>query len=955
MKTSLHYTALIFAILIYSSTSFAEIPVANVFSNRVFVGNITTSVSSLVQFNACSGSISSEQNFTVSGTGLGTNITVTAPAGFEISLTTGVGFANSVILVQSLGTVATTTIYVRLKSSAIGTPSGNITCTATLLIIGLSSANVAVNGIVNALPTASISGVAYNCSLVTLTASGGVSYIWSGGNSVNTATNTFNITNSYTVTVTNAAGCTNTAIQAVVINDCTNTWTGTVSSDWTNAANWSKTSLPGDTTSVTIPSGVSFNPNANTIQKVNNLIINNGAALTITGTFQLGGNISNSGTLIATTGTIEMKGSSVQTISANTFSSNTIKNLIINNAAGVTLGGNLNLSGVLTPTTGLLITGGYLTLVSTDIFGGGSIAAGSNSGTYISGNVTVQRYSQAQRGYRTLSHPYNSAQTLVQLIDNFQITGLTGGGLGTYGLSTGNPSAFAYNPSATISPYVSPLTKITNSGYSWGVGQGLYVFVRGNGNEGTGGSYASSGGSPSPVTIDVIGGTINQGNVDVAIVNGGVNTDNYNLIGNPYPSPINLKDVRLADGTTLLNTIASTVYVYNPAYSAGSTTIMRGGFTAITNDGRDIIIPNMGAFYIQPTASATIRFREADKTLTTPILDLFGTGTPAPRLRLAVNNSAGFIDDIQFGFNSSASAVATDRYDAPKLSNSILDFYSLSSGKARLAIDYRDVTAINGSTISLGIQTGAANMYNISLSELTGLPNTQVVLRDKLLKTETVLSNVGDSYSFDITADTATKGENRFEIGLLGTTVLPVQLVDITAQLQTNKTVAVSWTSATELNLAYYNVQRSTDGSNFSTVGKVAATGAGSYTYNDDLSTISNLPSTVYYRLQSVDKDASNAYSKVVSCQLSNVTKPALSIYPNPVQATLYAQVTVTKAGPIDITVTDMQGKLLSKQIAQVAAGTTAVSVNTASLAGGNYVLVIKGTDGIQKQQFVKE
>ncbi|MFC4230356.1 beta strand repeat-containing protein [Parasediminibacterium paludis] len=727
-------------------------------------------------------------------------------------------------------------------------------------------------------------------------------------------------------------------------------------------------------------------PNVNT---VNNLTINtssnvalsqsltvSNAISLINGTLTIGANtltmaggtiykdgITYSGVIDASNGTFACSGTLGLTIPANTFLRNTVNNLIINNIAGVTLGGTLNITGVLSPKAGSLITNGNLTLLSTDVNGGGIIAAGSNSGGYINGNVTIQRFTQAQRGYRTFAHPYNTSQTIAQLTDNFQITGLTSGSLGAFGLSTGNPSAFAYNPTASSSPYVNPLTRITNSDYSWGVGQGLYVFVRGNGHEGTGGSYASSGGVPSAVIVDVSGGIVNQGPVAVGIGYAD-NADNYNLIGNPYPSPINLKNVLVkkdSDGSTqTLKSFLianSTIYTYTPvlAMGSGSQTTLRGGFKTITHDGNtDIIIPTMGAFYIKaPQSGFSIYFQESDKVNITPTLGLFGTNSVIPKLRLAISTNVGFMDDIQLAFDKNSSAYSGDKYDAMKLSNSLLDFYTLSSDKKTLAIDYRSTNVLD-SIIPLGIQTAMPDNYNISLSELTNLPNIQLVLRDKLLKTETVLSQLGDSYSFTITADTATKGDNRFEIGLLSTTVLPVTITDITAQLQTNKTVAVNWTSATEVNLASYHVQRSLDGTNFSTIGKVAAKGADTYNYIDDLSSIYSQAATLYYRLEAVDNNGSKSYSKVVNCQLA-ATSTSINIYPNPVQSTLHAQITATNAGTLQISVIDAQGKVVVTQKTAVAIGTNSIAVPVAPLTVGNYMLEIESTNGKQIRRFVKE
>ena len=106
---------------------------------------ITTSVSSINAFSACVSTASTQQSFTVSGSNLTANITVSAPTGFEISLTSGASFSTSPIsLSPTSGTVSSTTIYVRMASQASSPASGNISCTST----GASSQNISVSGTV---------------------------------------------------------------------------------------------------------------------------------------------------------------------------------------------------------------------------------------------------------------------------------------------------------------------------------------------------------------------------------------------------------------------------------------------------------------------------------------------------------------------------------------------------------------------------------------------------------------------------------------------------------------------------------------------------------------------------------------------------------------------------------------------------------------------------------------
>jgi PKD repeat protein len=118
---------------------------------------LVNTTGTLNSFVSCIGYASAEQSFSVNGVGLTANITVTPPAGYEVSTTSGSGFGSSVSLSPTSGTVNNTTIYVRLASNAIGSPSGNIVCSST----GAISKNIAVAGDVTTV-TFSATKTSYN-------------------------------------------------------------------------------------------------------------------------------------------------------------------------------------------------------------------------------------------------------------------------------------------------------------------------------------------------------------------------------------------------------------------------------------------------------------------------------------------------------------------------------------------------------------------------------------------------------------------------------------------------------------------------------------------------------------------------------------------------------------------------------------------------------------------------
>ena len=88
------------------------------------------------------GTASTTSSFTVSGTGLSGNLTVTPSTGFETSLNAGSGYGTSTaVTVPASGTLASTTVYVRLAAATVpGAYSGNITVSGG----GASSQTVAI-------------------------------------------------------------------------------------------------------------------------------------------------------------------------------------------------------------------------------------------------------------------------------------------------------------------------------------------------------------------------------------------------------------------------------------------------------------------------------------------------------------------------------------------------------------------------------------------------------------------------------------------------------------------------------------------------------------------------------------------------------------------------------------------------------------------------------------------
>ncbi len=92
-------------------------------------------------FAASAGTPSAAQTYTLSGTGLTSNVSITAPAQFELSLTTGGTYTTSLSIPFATANAGAVMVYTRYAPAVPGNHTGNIAHTS-----GTYSANIAVTG-----------------------------------------------------------------------------------------------------------------------------------------------------------------------------------------------------------------------------------------------------------------------------------------------------------------------------------------------------------------------------------------------------------------------------------------------------------------------------------------------------------------------------------------------------------------------------------------------------------------------------------------------------------------------------------------------------------------------------------------------------------------------------------------------------------------------------------------
>jgi hypothetical protein len=237
---------------------------------------------------------------------------------------------------------------------------------------------------------------------------------------------------------------------------------------------------------------------------------------------------------------------------------------------------------------------------------------------------------------------------------------------------------------------------------------------------------------------------------------------------------------------------------------------------------------------------------------------------------------------------------------------------------------YAEIRSWNGTDFSTATTLGAMDMGKIDASFIevrilkSTLANPANVQAQFFISGNTDHEHgVFDAIPFTIGTDTQ---QSNWNGGLgasapytnLGTytsnLAIPVELMSFKASSQ-NKTVKLDWLTASERNNAYFDIERSTNGHDWSRIGTVKGNGTTvekkSYTFNDD----APLSSINYYRLKQVDFDQKFDYSSTVAVNIRESGK-GFSVYPNPVSDKLnIVSNSLDTEGAIQVF--DMKGSLI--------------------------------------------
>lgn len=204
--------------------------------------------------------------------------------------------------------------------------------------------------------------------------------------------------------------------------------------------------------------------------------------------------------------------------------------------------------------------------------------------------------------------------------------------------------------------------------------------------------------------------------------------------------------------------------------------------------------------------------------------------------------------------------------------------------------------------------------------------------------TGTLVGNI-----FTVTNVTLANG-NYFTIGSVSlSTPLPVQLTQFDVELS-GENVTATWATASELNADFFEVQRSKEGVEYESIGKVKAFGTTTIPQKYSLDDTNPYNGISYYRLRQVDFDGTQTFSDVRSITIDKKAT-RISIFPNPVlnnQLTL--QLHNWKEESAHVTIVDLMGKIVFQMPLAVARQTKWLFTLNDDIPTGVYLITVRGS-----------
>lgn len=260
---------------------------------------------------------------------------------------------------------------------------------------------------------------------------------------------------------------------------------------------------------------------------------------------------------------------------------------------------------------------------------------------------------------------------------------------------------------------------------------------------------------------------------------------------------------------------------------------------------------------------------------------------------------------------------------------------------------------VNGNIVGLNHVHGLSNVLNSNSSSL----NTKTLS----LSSSSVAINTGSSVDYGYSVPTADqRGFYRLDAVDIGSyefsgTGLPVELTSFNAVCSDEKSVNVSWSTASEHNSSYFDVMKSEDGHNWRSVSIVSAAGNSVNNIDYGIVDAEKMNGTVYYKLMQYDIDGKSKEYGPISSTCATLNEMVVKTYPNPSGQEFFVEIIAPESTTTIIAILDAQGKMVQSRTVDTHKGTNIYTFADLNILPGMYYIQISNdlaTPNVVKHSF---
>lgn len=228
--------------------------------------------------------------------------------------------------------------------------------------------------------------------------------------------------------------------------------------------------------------------------------------------------------------------------------------------------------------------------------------------------------------------------------------------------------------------------------------------------------------------------------------------------------------------------------------------------------------------------------------------------------------------------------------------------------------------------------------------------NLELIFRDDNASTAWLRSG---SASLSIPARSVSLSSlSRTELILAGGFgALPVRLVRFEAHKINDKSVKLTWQTATETNNLRFDIERSGNGNDFERIGTIDGAGNSNQIKSYQFIDYQTLEGINYYRLKQVDTDGTFNYSSLRSVRMNN--QATIIAFPNPFENQFNLQFDRLIAENLTIEIRDVLGNIVQKNT--LIKGNQIFPVQTRNLPKGIYFVSFVYENQMQHLKIVKQ